>query len=336
MLVLPRTPNQVHPMWKKMGMLVVHLSGSLQKAKHCQEMLLKSYQLCGEWEQEKGTKVKFCRERYTDPIQATTEMGIEFLTEYSKTEVGYSSFNSARSVLSSIIKPLCNVPFGKSPLVCRLLKVVFNIRPALPRYVATCDVIKVFTFIKSKPTITNCDLKTLSHRLIIILCLTTGQRDQTIKCFNLDCIKICSDKVVLFVPETLKTTRPGHHLPPIELKTFKESELCVIAHLKQYIKMTALFRNTGTKQLLLSFVQPHKPITNTTLSRWCVPIMKESGIIVNIFGSHANRSASTSKCKISGLSFKEIAKSAGWSNENTFAQFYDKPIQEDFSSYLFR
>ena len=91
--------------------------------------------------------VKFCRERYTDPIQATTEMGIEFLTEYFKTGVGYSSVNSSRSALSSIIKPACNVPFGKSPLVCRLLKGVFNIRTALPRYVTTWDVTKAFTFI---------------------------------------------------------------------------------------------------------------------------------------------------------------------------------------------
>ena len=55
LLVLPQTPNQVHPMWKNMSMLVVHLSGSLQKANHCQEMLLKFYQLREEWEQEKGT-----------------------------------------------------------------------------------------------------------------------------------------------------------------------------------------------------------------------------------------------------------------------------------------
>ena len=264
-------------------------------------------------------------------------MGIEFLTEYFKTGVGYSSVNSARSALSSIIKPVCNVPFGKSPLVCRFLKRVFNIRPALPRYVTTWHVTKVFTFIRSKPTLTNCDLKPLSHRLAILLCLTTGQRDQTIKCLNLDCIKISSDKVVLFVPETLKTTRPGHHLSPIELKTFKDSELCVAAHLKQYIKMTASFRNAGTNQSLLSFVQPHKPISTSTLSRWCVTVMKESGVNVNTFGSHSYtfsfihiRSASTSKCKISGLSFKEIAKSAGWSNEKTFVKLYDKPIQEDF------
>ena len=179
-------------------------------------------------------------------------MGIEFLTEYFKTGIGYSSVNSVRTALSSIIKPVCNVPLGKSPLVCRLPKEVFNIRPVLPRCVTTWNVTKVFTFIKSKPTHRNCDLKTLSYRLAILLCLTTVQRDQTIKCLNLDYIKISSDKVVLFVPETLKATRPGHHLPPIELKTFKDSELCVVAHLKQYIKMTAPFRNIGTNQLLLS------------------------------------------------------------------------------------
>ena len=194
-------------------------------------------------------------------------MGIEFLTECFKTGVGHSSVNSARSALPSIKKPVCHVPFGKSPLICRFLKGIFNIRAAFPRYFTLWDVTKVFTFIKSKPTLTNCDLKTLSQRLAILLCLATGQIDQTIKCLSLDCIKISSDKVVLFVRETLKTTRPGHHLPPIGLKTYKDSELCVVAHLKQYIKMTASFRNGGTNQLLLSFVQPHKPISTSLSER---------------------------------------------------------------------
>ena len=39
LLVPPQTPNQGHPMWKKMNMLVAHLSGSFKKANHCQEML---------------------------------------------------------------------------------------------------------------------------------------------------------------------------------------------------------------------------------------------------------------------------------------------------------
>ena len=100
--------------------------------------------------------------------------------------------------------------------------------------------------------------------------------------------------------------------------------------------MTASFRNAGRNQLLLSFVQPHKPISASNLSRWCVTVMKESGVNINIFGSYSTRSASASKRKILGLSFKEIAKSAGWSNEKTFAKFYGKPIQEDFSNYLFK
>ena len=82
-----------------------------------------------------------------------------------------------------------------------------------------------------------------------------------------DCIKISSDKVVLFLPETLKNTRYGHHLPPIELKTIKDTGLCVVADLKWYINMTALVRNTSRKKLLLRFVRPHKPIPTTTHSR---------------------------------------------------------------------
>ena len=73
--------------------------------------------------------------------------------------------------------------------------------------------------------------------------------------FEFEVHKYSSDKVVLLVPEALKTTRMFHHLPPIELQTFKDSELCVVAYLKQYIKMTAPFRNTGTNQLLLRLNQ---------------------------------------------------------------------------------
>ena len=98
-LVLPQTPKQVHPVWKKMSMLVIHLSGSSTKANHCQEMLLKSYQLrvgTGKrYDSHIVMFLKFCRERYIDLIEATTVMEIESLTKYFKTGVGYSSVNCA-------------------------------------------------------------------------------------------------------------------------------------------------------------------------------------------------------------------------------------------------
>ena len=49
--------------------------------------------------------------------------------------------------------------------------------------------------------------------MLIICALATCQRDQTIKFLNLDYIKIPIDKIVLFVPKTLKTTKQDHHLP---------------------------------------------------------------------------------------------------------------------------
>ena len=87
------------------------------------------------------------------------------------------------------------------------------------------------------------------------MCLTAGERDQTTKCLNLDYIKISSDKVVFSLAETLETSWPGHHIPHIEIKTFQDTEHFIVADLKQYIKMT--------NQLLLSFLQPHKPIPVT-------------------------------------------------------------------------
>ena len=76
--------------------------------------------------------VDFCHKWQADPLCATTETDIEFLTKYFNTGVSYSAVNSARSALFSLIKPFHDIPFGKDPQVSRFLRGVFNIRPALP------------------------------------------------------------------------------------------------------------------------------------------------------------------------------------------------------------
>ena len=157
------------------------------------------------------------------------------------------------------------------------------------------------------------------HRLIISLCLTTGQRDQTIKFLNLECLKVFDDRAILFIPDKLKTTRLGHHLPPLELKAYKDFELCVVSYLRQYIRLSEIFRKGDDNQFLRSYVKPHKPISTTTHSRWCVCIIKESEVNVDTFGSHSTRAASKSPCKAAGLSLKDISKSAGWLTERSFA-----------------
>ena len=84
--------------------------------------------------------VDFCHKWQADPLCATTETDIEFLTKYFNAGVGYSTVNYARSALYFLVKPLQDIPFRKDPLVSRFFRGVFNIRPALPLYVTTWNV----------------------------------------------------------------------------------------------------------------------------------------------------------------------------------------------------
>ena len=126
-------------------MLVVCLSGSSQKTNHCQEMLLRTHWLHRGKEITKDSiSASKSFPRYTDTIEVSTEMGIEFLSEYFKIGVDYSLANSARSILPSIIEPVRKITFG-----IQNLNGIFNVRPTLSRYVKTWGFTNVFTFIKS-------------------------------------------------------------------------------------------------------------------------------------------------------------------------------------------
>ena len=148
-----------------MKVLVVCLSGSSQKSRSLSGDSLKV--LLASWRRRNKKRFNFrikifpklCRERYTDAIETITEMRIEFLAGCFKTGVGYSLANSVRSVIFlSILKPVCKINFGM-----QTLKGIFNIRPALSRYVKTWGFTKVFTFIKSNQLLQTVTCENLSE-----------------------------------------------------------------------------------------------------------------------------------------------------------------------------
>ena len=64
------------------------------------------------------------------------------------------------------------------------MKGIFNLRPALPRQFAVWDpdiVLDYFSNLKY-----DLSLKDLSEKLVILLCLLSGQRDQTVKTLNIN------------------------------------------------------------------------------------------------------------------------------------------------------
>ena len=277
----------------------------------------------------------YCHFKAIDPYQHNFVEGLNFLTNlFTESDRKYSTINTARSALSCIMEPMNGLTFGKQPIVKRFMRGIFKLRPSLPRYLFTYDVNTVLKYLKSLGDPENIPLKILSYRTVTLLCLLSGQRDQALSSLDVRNIVFQSNQVVLFISDLMKTSRPGHHTAPIEIERYEYSKcLCFCSNLEEYMKRTFSLRQMFVR-LFISIVEPHKPISTSTLSRWVKTTLECAGIDISIFSSHSTRSASTSKACQKGLSLAEINKAGDWSNSNTFRTFYKKPILKSFSASI--
>ncbi|CAB3983293.1 Hypothetical predicted protein [Paramuricea clavata] len=130
------------------------------------------------WEQH-------CCERSINPISPNVGTAIDFLHEFYKEGLSYSTLNTVRSALSSVVQPIDNFTFGNHPLVTRYIQGVFVNRPALPRYKQIWDVSVVIKYLKSLGENTQLSLQDLTMKTTMLLALVTGQRCQTIQVLNI-------------------------------------------------------------------------------------------------------------------------------------------------------
>ena len=130
----------------------------------------------------------------------------------------------------------------------------------------------------------------------------------------------------------IKHCRPGKHQAPIVFYIYPyDNKLCVFQYLEEYINRTREKRGMHTR-LLISYIQPHKLVTKDSVARWCSDIMQMAGIDTSIFAPHSTRSASTSAAFHNGCPLKTILEAGGWSNENTFSKFYNKPLENNMQA----
>ena len=146
---------------------------------------------------------------------------------------------------------------------------------------------------------------------------------------DIDHCQITEGYYKFIIPSVLKQTRPGYHIDPLEFYQYEDPKICVVRHPDQYISRTEHMRTDESKKLLLSHVKQYKQVSKDTVARWCKTVMRSAGTDTKVFGPHSSRTASTSKAQASGLQLNDIMKAAGWTNEKTFARFYNKPIVSD-------
>ena len=276
----------------------------------------------------------FCKSRNINKFNASIENGIDFLASLYEKGLGYSAINTARSALSSVLDLPGGNTFGTHPLVTRFLKGVFELKPSLPRYTTIWDVGTVLQYLKTLYPIPELSLKTLTKKLTMLLCLLTGQRCQTLTKLDVSLMQALPDKYVFSIGEKLKTTKPGKHLEPIELVAYKQDEsLCVVSHVTHYLHMTKELRGQNC-QFVISFIKPHNPVSNSTIGKWVKSILDDAGIDVTKFSGNSARPAATSYVSHTGLTLQDILKAGGCSNAQTFATYYNKPIETNFGASI--
>ena len=159
----------------------------------------------------------------------------------------------------------------------------------------------------------------------MLVALVSGQRVQTLSLLELSFTYSVYDSFVFVIPDMTKTSRPGKSASQIVLSEYgQDKRLCVVSYLVAYLLKTLEYRSSS--KLFLGLQKPHKAVGSETLSRWVKATLRLSGVRIDIFSGHSTRAASSSKAKLAGLSVDSILECVGWSNEQTFARYYNKKI----------
>ena len=161
----------------------------------------------------------------------------------------------------------------------------------------------------------------------MLVALITAQRLQTLQALDLRNMYVTKSKISFIIPSLLKQTRPGDKQLQVDLPAYKHDVKLDVYHLLTlYVKVTKPLRGDIT-QLFITYAKPYRPASRDTLGRWLREVMQTAGIDVTKYTAHSTRSAAVSAAQSKNVPVEIILKTAGWASENTFAQFYNKPLE---------
>ena len=177
----------------------------------------KSYNsLFGRWD-------RWCSERGSDPFSGPVTDVANFLASMFQEGYQYNSVNAYRSAISSVHEKVDGLAVGQHPLVTRLLKGVFNLRPPTPRYSNTWDVQVVLDYLGRLGNTESLSLKLLSFKTVFLLAITRPSRSADLS--QLDVTRVTfGNSGVSFAPTSLaKQSRQGRpvadfYFPPSQIK----------------------------------------------------------------------------------------------------------------------
>lgn len=273
--------------------------------------------------------IQYCEFFGYDPCNPETSHVTRFLIMLAKQGCAYSTVNIARCSLSAVIHKGDYNTIGSNRYVGMVVAATGNSNPPQPKYSTTWNVKDVFRIFKRWGRNTLLSLQKLSWKLVVLLLLCTAQRGQTIWLLKLSGMSYVEGGVSFRMQDLLKHNKPGDPLSVIRLAKFEDdTRLCPVKCLKAYVKKTKELRGS-IDQLLISTVKPYRAIGRNTVSNWVKRMLEKAGINTKKFKAHSTRSAATSMVTKKGIDVNALLKVASWKSEQTFGQFYNKPIEDE-------
>lgn len=103
--------------------------------------------------------------------------------------------------------------------------------------------------------------------------------------------------------------------------------LCVVSCFKVHIFKTEQFRSIENRKLFLTTQSCiYREASKVNVSRWIRTLISKAGIDTSKFSGHSTRADASAAARPAGLSVDNILAHVGWSNESTFAKFYDRKV----------
>ena len=254
---------------------------------------------------------------------------MNYLAELFSEGLQYRTVNTHRSALSSTLKPIDGHKVGQHPLICRLMKGVFNKRPPLQTMVGTWSVDKVLQLLKSWGDNALLDLKHLTYKTVMLLALASAKRCSSLILLSVKEGFFClSDSKVKFQPIGLeKQSRENHISPPLELEVYEDTSVDPVSCVREYVNRTSGIRSS--EQLFVSITQPHNAASKVTVNAWLSKVIALSG---QQGTGGSVRSAASSRAVANGASLEAVLSAGDWARQATFQRFYYKPVPLSFQN----
>ena len=205
----------------------ISMSGWTEGTKKCYHSYIKKW-------------IKHCDEKSKDSCRPTADELIVFLTSLYNQGTGYSCINLARSAVATLSLG-SKISVGIHPLVKKIVRGVFNRRPAFPRSTVTWDADIVLEFLKKWSPAANLSFSQLTLKVVLLCLLVSGQRGQALWLLDLRSITWSKTDIRCTFGDLVRTSAPNRHQHELVFGSFPEDKsLCVVHYLRHYKKELVL------------------------------------------------------------------------------------------------